>query len=74
MYVCAVVGAGESLDSLCAAILACESVPPVLILTVNIEQTNNNTISGKMDLDGIVSGLTDAMYEAVEISAEGVHI
>ena len=41
---------------------------------INIEQTNNNTISGKMDLDGIVSGLTDAMYEAVEISAEGVHI
>lgn len=41
---------------------------------INIEQTNHNTISGKMDLDGIVSGLTDAMYEAVETSAEGVHI
>lgn len=41
---------------------------------INIEQTNHNTISGKMDLDGIVSGLTDAMYEAIETSAEGVHI
>lgn len=41
---------------------------------INIEQTNHNTIGGKMDLDGIVSGLTDVMYEAVDISAEGVHI
>lgn len=39
-----------------------------------IEQTNHNTISGKMDLDGIVSGLTDAANEAVFIIAEGVHI
>ena len=40
----------------------------------SMRSMSNNTISGKMDLDGIVSGLTDAMYEAVEISAEGVHI
>lgn len=39
-----------------------------------IEQTNHNTISGKMDLDGIVSGLTDAANEAVFMIAEGVHI
>ena len=39
-----------------------------------IEQTNHNTVSGKMDLDGIVSGLTDAANEAVFMIAEGVHI
>lgn len=40
---------------------------------ITIEQTNHNSISGKMDLDGIVSGLTDAANEAVDMIAEGVH-
>lgn len=40
---------------------------------ITIEQTNHNNVSGKMDLDGIVSGLTDAANEAVDIIAEGVH-
>ena len=40
---------------------------------VNIEQTNHNTIKNGMDLDGVVSGLTDAVNEAIEISTEGVH-
>lgn len=40
---------------------------------ITIEQTNNNNVSGKMDLDGIVSGLTDAANEAVDKIAEGVH-
>ena len=40
---------------------------------ITIEQTNHNTVSGKMDLDGIVSGLTDAANEAVDRMAEGVH-
>lgn len=40
---------------------------------ITIEQTNHNTVSGKMDLDGIVSGLTDAANEAADIIAEGVH-
>lgn len=40
---------------------------------INIDQTNYNTVSGKMDLDGIVSGLTDAANEAVDRIAEGVH-
>ena len=40
---------------------------------ITIEQTNHNTVSGKMDLDGIVSGLTDAANEAVDKIAEGVH-
>lgn len=38
-----------------------------------IEQTNHNTVSGKMDLDGVVDSLTDAVNEAVDIIAEGVH-
>ena len=40
---------------------------------INIEQTNHNTINNGMDLDGIVSGMTDMVYEAIDISAEGVH-
>ncbi len=41
---------------------------------ITIEQTNNNTISSSMDLDGIVSGLDDALGEAIEIMTEGVHV
>ena len=40
---------------------------------ITIEQTNNNNVSGSMDLDGVVSGLTDAVNEAVDIITEGVH-
>ena len=40
---------------------------------IKIEQTNNNSVSSEMDLDGIVDGLTDAVNEAVEIIAEGEH-
>lgn len=40
---------------------------------ITIEQTNHNTVSGKMDLDGMVDGLTDAVNEAVYIIAEGMH-
>lgn len=40
---------------------------------ITIEQTNHNNVSGAMDLDGVVSGLTDAVNEAVEIITEGVH-
>lgn len=40
---------------------------------ITIEQTNNNNVSGSMDLDGVVTGLTDAVNEAVDIITEGVH-
>ncbi len=40
---------------------------------INIEQTNNNHVSNNGDLDGVLSGLTDAVYEAVDIIAEGAH-
>lgn len=42
--------------------------------SVTINQTNSNNISKDVDLDGVVTGLTDAMSEAVGMVAEGVHI
>lgn len=50
-----------------------EAVNRFTTAEITIEQTNHNTVSGKMDLDGIVSGLTDAAREAADIMAEGVH-
>lgn len=50
-----------------------EAVNRFTTTEITIEQTNHNTVSGKMDLDGIVSGLTDAANEAVDKIAEGVH-
>lgn len=44
-----------------------ESVNRYTTAEITIEQTNHNTVSGDMDLDGIVMGLTDAVDEAVEI-------
>lgn len=41
---------------------------------INIEAPITNQISKDADLDGIVSGLTDAAREAADIIAEGVHI
>ena len=36
--------------------------------------TNNNSISKDMDIDGVVRKLTDSVVEAMNTSAEGVHI
>lgn len=38
---------------------------------ITINQENHNNISSDSDIDGIVSGLTDAMEEAAEIATEG---
>ena len=40
---------------------------------IKIEQTNHNTVNNGMDLDGVVSALTDGLMEAIEVTAEGVH-
>lgn len=40
---------------------------------IKIEQTNHNNINNEMDLDGIVSSLTESMHESVMMAAEGVH-
>lgn len=50
-----------------------EAVNRFTTAEINIEQTNNNSVSSAMDLDGIVSNLTDMAAEAVEIISEGVH-
>lgn len=40
---------------------------------IKIEQNNHNTVNNGMDLDGVVSALTDGLMEAIEVTAEGVH-
>lgn len=50
-----------------------ESVNRYTVAEVNIEQNNHNNISSGMDLDGVVSGLTDAVNDAVDSITEGVH-
>lgn len=40
---------------------------------IKIDAPITNQISNDMDLDGVVSGLTDAVNEAVDIMTEGVH-
>lgn len=51
-----------------------ETVNRFTTAEITIEQTNHNTVSGKMDIDGLVEGLTDKMSEAMFIMAEGVHV
>lgn len=50
-----------------------EAVNRFTTASINIEQTNHNNVSGGMDLDGVVIGLTDAVSEAASIMAEGVY-
>ena len=50
-----------------------EAVNRFTLAEVKVEQTNHNNISSGMDLDGVVSGLTDAVSEAVDSITEGVH-
>lgn len=40
---------------------------------ITVNQTNNNTVSGTADIDGMVSKLTTGVNEALNIAAEGVH-
>lgn len=41
--------------------------------SIKVEMTNNNNVSSKMDLDGIVDSLTLAVEDAMSKSASGVH-
>lgn len=51
-----------------------EAVNRFTTAEINIDQSGmQNNISNGMDLDGVVSGLTDAVNEAVDIITEGVH-
>ncbi len=51
-----------------------ETVNRFTTAKITIEQTNHNTVKNGMDLDGIMSSLTDAVSEAVENTVEGVHM
>ena len=50
-----------------------EAVNRYTLAEVKIEQTNHNNINSGMDLDGVMSGLTDAMNESIDSITEGVH-
>ena len=40
---------------------------------IHVDMTNNNNISSKMDLDGIVTHLSNKLYEELGVVASGVH-
>ena len=40
---------------------------------IKIDMKNNNNIASGMDIDGVVSQLTDKLYNAMSVAAEGVH-
>lgn len=50
-----------------------EAVNRFTTAEIKVDMTNHNNINNGMDLDGVVSGLTDAVNEAIETMAEGVH-
>ncbi len=50
-----------------------ETVNRFTTAEITIEQTNHNTISGDMDIDGIVEKLTTAVGEAASIISEGAY-
>lgn len=50
-----------------------EAINRFTTAAITIEQTNHNNVSGGMDLDGVITGLTDAVSEAADIITEGVH-
>ena len=41
---------------------------------IKVEMTNNNNISNDVDVDGVIRRMTDEITEAINTSAEGVHI
>ena len=43
------------------------------IADISVNMTNNNTINGESDLDGIVTRLTDKLYEELNEVADGVY-
>lgn len=50
-----------------------EAVNRFTTAEIKIEQTNHNSISSNMDIDGVVDYLTTGLNEAMEKAAEGVH-
>lgn len=50
-----------------------DAVNRFTIAEIKVEQTNHNNINSSMDLDGVVSGLTNAVNESIDSVTEGVH-
>ena len=51
-----------------------ETVNRFTTAEINVDMSGmSNNINNGMDLDGVISGLTDAVGEAVEVKTEGVH-
>lgn len=43
------------------------------VASINVDMTNNNTVNGTNDLDGIVTRLSDILYQELNEVAEGVY-
>ena len=43
------------------------------VASINVDMTNNNTVNGTNDLDGIVTKLSDLLYQELNEVAEGVY-
>lgn len=50
-----------------------DAVNRFTIAEIKVEQTNHNNINSNLDLDGVVSGLTNAVNESIDSVTEGVH-
>lgn len=42
--------------------------------TIQVDMSNYNTVNGESDLDGIVTKLTDKLYEELNVVANGVYV
>ena len=50
-----------------------EAVNRFTTAEIKVDMTNNNNISSKMDIDGIITTLTDGLLEAMAVTAEGAY-
>ena len=51
-----------------------EAVNRFTTAEIKVDMTNNNNIASGVDLDGIITSLSDGLLEAMATTAEGVHI
>ena len=50
-----------------------ETINQFTTAEIKLDMTNNNNIASSMDVDGIITQLTDGLREAMESAAEGVY-
>ena len=51
-----------------------EAVNRFTTAEIKVDMTNNNNIASGVDLDGIITSLSDGLLEAMVTTAEGVHV